>query len=372
MDSLLHGLGGAFALSAAIDLLLACAFVTWAARRRPPAPRLALGAALVVALLALKGVLLLKLGLDRHFGVMHVLWLDAVVVLPLAAGLLGLLAWRGGGAALRTLVVAGLLAAPVGAYASLVEPARLVVERAAVELPAERGGHDAIRVALLSDIQFEQVGEHEREAVALLMAQRPDVILLTGDYHQGSRAGFAQQLPAMRRLFARLRAPGGVYAVEGDSERPGWEAAFAGTGIRTLSNETATTRVRDRALTIGGVELAWWRREGRDFMRRFERRPGVRDVRILVAHRPDPVLRLRRDTRVDLVAAGHTHGGQIQLPLIGPLQTASHVPDDVAAGGLHELAGRTIYVSRGVGVERGQAPRLRFGAPPEISLLTLG
>lgn len=361
-----------FAVSAGIDVLIAWAFVAWAARRRPlPLRRLALGGALVLALLAVKGLVLLKLGVERHFGVMHVLWLDFAVVLPLAALLLGLLAWRHGGAVVRALVVAGLLAAPVGAYASFVEPNRLVVDHATLRLSPERGGTDPIRVALLSDIQFETVGDHEREAVARLMAQRPDVIVLTGDYHQGSRAEFTRQLPAIHRLFARLHAPGGVFAVQGDVEGPqDFRRTFAGTGVRTLFNQVVHTRVGDRTVTIGGVQLAYWRPAARAFARRFEQLPGESDVRILVAHRPAVVYGLTPHTRVDLLAAGHTHGGQVQLPLIGPL-TGSGVPRAVAAGGLHALGGRTLYVSRGVGVERGQAPRLRLGAPPEIPIVTL-
>ena len=122
-----HYTGNAvFALSAGVDVLIAWALVAWAARRRPLLPRLALGGALVLGLLAVKGLLLLKLGVERHFGVLHVLWLDFVVVMPLAAVLLGLLTWRHGGAAVRALVVAGLLAAPVGAVRQLhrAEPSR--------------------------------------------------------------------------------------------------------------------------------------------------------------------------------------------------------------------------------------------------------
>ena len=94
-------------------------------------------------------------------------------------------------------------------------------------------------------------------------------------------------------------------------------------------------------------------------------------MRLLLVHHPDPVLRDAPDTRIDLIVAGHTHGGQIQVPFIGPIRTASAVPRDIAAGGLHTFDGRRIYLSRGVGVERGAAPKVRFGAPPEISLLTL-
>jgi predicted MPP superfamily phosphohydrolase len=72
-----------------------------------------------------------------------------------------------------------------------------------------------------------------------------------------------------------------------------------------------------------------------------------------------------------LLVAGHTHGGQVQIPFFGPPITLSRVPRSVAAGGFHSLDGRAIYVSRGIGNERGWAPRVRFLAPPEVSLLTL-
>ena len=66
-----------------------------------------------------------------------------------------------------------------------------------------------------------------------------------------------------------------------------------------------------------------------------------------------------------------SNGGQVVVPAYGPPITLSRVPRDVAAGGLHDLGGRRIYVSRGIGMERIQAPRLRLFCPPEISVLTL-
>jgi GH43 family beta-xylosidase len=103
---------------------------------------------------------------------------------------------------------------------------------------------------------------------------------------------------------------------------------------------------------------------------RLESEPGD-DIRILLSHRPDVVLGLRRDSRIDLVVAGHTHGGQIVVPGFGPPMTLSNVPRAVAAGGLHRINENAVYVSRGVGCERRQAPRVRFLCPPEVSLIAL-
>ena len=88
-------------------------------------------------------------------------------------------------------------------------------------------------------------------------------------------------------------------------------------------------------------------------------------------HYPVPVLSLTPGTTIDLILSGHTHGGQVALPRLGPLVTASDVPRVVAAGGLHVVDGHPIYVSTGVGLERGQAPQLRFGVPPSVALITI-
>jgi len=106
------------------------------------------------------------------------------------------------------------------------------------------------------------------------------------------------------------------------------------------------------------------------FVRKFEALPGD-DLRLLVAHYPDQIEHLSANSRVDLLVAGHTHGGQVQIPFLGPPITLTSVPREVAAGGYHVMNGRAIYVSRGIGCERGLAPRLRFNCAPEVSLLTL-
>ena len=361
-----------FALSCAVDAVVVLAALTWALRGERVWRRLAGALTTVAVVLAAKGLVMIAAGLTLPFGVLHALWLDLVIVAPLGGAYVLAAGRRRAPRSLAAVAGAALLLAPIGVYASFVEPERLVTERASLRLPPERAGRAAVRVGVLADLQFERLGAHEREAVEEVMRRRPDAILLAGDYHQGRRSLLDRELPEIRALLRRLRAPGGVYAVQGDVESVA-EArrVTAGTGVKLLVNASARATVRDRRLTVAGLELSYRSAPARAASARLERARGGADVRILLAHRPDAVLGLSPRTRVDLTVAGHTHGGQLQLPLVGPLMIGSRVPRSAGAGGLHELAGRALYVSRGIGVERNQAPRLRLGAPPEVSLITL-
>jgi predicted MPP superfamily phosphohydrolase len=93
-------------------------------------------------------------------------------------------------------------------------------------------------------------------------------------------------------------------------------------------------------------------------------------VRMALVHQPEHVTRLG-PAGFDLVIAGHTHGGQIVLPGIGPLVTLSPLPDAIDAGGLHRHSGTQLVVSRGIGCEAGFAPPLRLFCSPEVTLVTV-
>lgn len=355
-----------FAGSAAIDVALAL----WVALRRGRGRHIGRQGGLALALWIAKLWLLVQVGMDPFLGYLHVLWLDLVLALP-AFGLA--LAATGRGRRHRAAGLAGLALALLGVWGSFLEPNRLLLERASVPLSAARAGDGPITVGVLADLQFSRVGAHEREAVDRLMGTAPDVIVLPGDVHQDTDEVLREELPAIRELLGRLRAPGGVWLVAGDHEDQA-EARLitAGTRVRVLDDEVVTVPVRERRLTIGGIGLRYRSAGPRAVVSRLERAPGGTDVRLLLAHRPDAAFLLPPRPRTDLVVAGHTHGGQIALPFVGPLEAFTDVPLSVAAGGLHDLGdARRIYVSRGVGMERGQAPRVRLNVPPEISLLTL-
>jgi predicted MPP superfamily phosphohydrolase len=332
----------------------------------------------VAAIFVCKLPLWFTMGLN-FFGIIHLAYLDLVVLLPIV-GLALLLAGRSRGARppirrvsrpVRTLAWLSLLPLPIGMYATFVEPFRLQLETTSAPLAPEREGAAPIRIGVLADIQTSRVTDYERSAVERMMALAPDVIIMPGDLFQARDRSFEQQVPALRDLLSRLSAPGGVYFVIGNVDSPTCiERLCEGTSVRLLVNEIIHASVRDRQLTIAGLDLRR-SREATRTVRELESLEGDDDVRLLIAHYPDRVFELSPDSRVDLMIAGHTHGGQVQIPSWGPLITLSGVPRRVAAGGLHILDGRRIYVSRGIGCERSQAPRIRLFCPPEISLVTM-
>jgi predicted MPP superfamily phosphohydrolase len=321
-------------------------------------------------------VIPLVVGQMRFFGIVHLAYLGATIAVPLVG--LAVAARVATGPLPAPWALAGLvllLPAPVGWYATHVEPYRLTVDRRTVPVDPARAGDDPVTIGVLADLQTNHVGDHERAAVDRLLAEEPDLILVAGDLFQGTRGMFAEQEDELRTLLARLHAPHGVYFVRGDVDHYDFaDRAFAGTDVVILDDEAVDVAVGDRLLRIGGNRL-WYGTPEAVALRRHlaEVADGADDgtLRILLAHRPDAVLDLDRDSRIDLTVAGHTHGGQVVLPGIGPLITMSDVPRAVSRGGLHQIDGNTIYVSNGVGLERAQAPQVRLFSRPSIGILEL-
>lgn len=330
--------------------------------------------ALIASVAAAKGVVLLALG-QGGFAVIHVLWIELFWVLPILGTGVHLAHLRGLASTGRQRLLATLAWAPVPIliWSTWIEPFDLRLETARIPVADERAGVDPVRIAVIADLQASSVGDHERAAMDLVMTQAPDLILLPGDLVQVHRSRFDRVAPEFRKLLAVLEAPLGVYAVVGNVDRADQLLSlFEGTRVQLLYNETVELEHGDRRITLTGVQLNAFGSTAQAALRRLERGPGSQDLRILLTHTPDVALQLPPDARTDLVVAGHTHGGQVVVPGFGPPLTLSRVPRAVARGGLHELDGRRVYVSRGVGCERARAPRIRFLAPPEISLLTLG
>lgn len=270
------------------------------------------------------------------------------------------------GAALVWLAAAGLLA--IYAEAFHLEPYRLEATHHDVRAP---GLPRPLRIAVAADLQADRIGPFEERALHETVAGRPDLILLPGDYLQiyGPRR-MTEETGRLQRVLRDLPmdAPLGAFAVDGDCEGFHWAGLFEGTAVRPLANATAD--IPQANLFLAGLDLEASRDLGGRVLASLLRRAPEGRFVVVVGHAPEFALSPPA-ARAGLCVAGHTHGGQVQLPWLGPLVTFSAVPRAIAAGGLHDLGGRAVYISRGIGLERGMAPRLRFRCRPEVGLLTL-
>ncbi|MBN1249445.1 MAG: metallophosphoesterase [Anaerolineae bacterium] len=222
---------------------------------------------------------------------------------------------------------------------------------------------EPVRVVVLADIQTDRPGRYEARVLWEAMAQAPDLILLAGDYiHLGRRSGsYEEEMAALRDLLvaADLQAPLGIYAIAGNVDRPGlWTEIFAGLPVMTTEE---TTRYDLGPLVLTSLSMA-------DAFGTSVALPPEERYHIVLGHSPNFSL---APVGGDLLVAGHTHGGQVQLPFLGPLLTLSVVPRGWASGVTEIGWDRWLVVSRGIGMERGAAPRVRFLCRPELVIVDL-
>jgi predicted MPP superfamily phosphohydrolase len=212
----------------------------------------------------------------------------------------------------------------------------------------------------LSDLHGDTLGWNERTVLEVVAKERPDLIVLTGD--TSDRGSFATYAP----FLSKLHAPLGVYTVQGNWEhwRPAEDEArtFAAAGIELLINDARQARAEDDVWVVGIDDLA---SGSPNIEHAFRNVPSGAFV-IALTHSPalfDDIA----GPRVRLAFAGHTHGGQVRFPLLGPLWLPPGSGDYVQ--GLYSLRGSERYVSRGVGTS---ILPIRFLCRPEIVLMDVG
>lgn len=221
-----------------------------------------------------------------------------------------------------------------------------------------------LRIALASDFHVTTVGGYETGVIKAIMAEKPDLILLAGDYLAPYEAkAIWRESKAFHTLLQNegVTARLGVFAVEGDVEYGfrDWPEMFAGLGIKTF-------RKRDTVELDEQTELTGF--NVRESGQQATVKPDAK-FHIVLVHHPDLVL--CNTVSADLLVAGHCHGGQVQVPLIGPLITLSKIPRKWAGGGLFEVRrGTFLAETRGVGLEHaGNPPELRFLCRPDICII---
>jgi predicted MPP superfamily phosphohydrolase len=258
---------------------------------------------------------------------------------------------------IATGVAAGLFVGEA-AYGSLYERHRLGVTLADVPCAGLPPALDGLRIGLITDTHHSAFTSLPfiEQAVSLLRAETPDMVVLGGDYvtHHDRR-----YVPDAALPFARIRPPHGVFGVLGNHDDGlNVPRVLRRAGVVVLND--ARTRVSVRGETIDLVGVNYWTRTLAD-VRRVAR--GRAPFTIMLAHDPRR-LREAAALGIPLVLSGHTHGGQISLPLVGPI-AAQKYP---VAEGVGRERDTALFVSRGVGTVLVPC---RIDCPPEVAVVTL-
>jgi predicted MPP superfamily phosphohydrolase len=269
-------------------------------------------------------------------------------------------------------------------YAVAVEPRfRLDVTRYRVSPPNWPANRPPLRIAVVADIHACDPWmplERIEEVVDVTNGLKPDLTVLLGDFMPGLRRFRTEVVPPAEwgRLLRALKAPLGVHAILGNHDW--WTDVDAARGalrnndIPVMENDVALIRpdgAPEFWLAGLGDQLAHygWHHEFRgedDLPGTLARIPEDGRPVVLLAHEPDIFVDV--PDRVSLTLCGHTHGGQVNLPLIGRPVVPSRFGDRYAYGHIVEN-GRNLVVSGGLGCSRFP---VRFGVPPEVVLVEVG
>ena len=252
-------------------------------------------------------------------------------------------------------------------YAREVEPRRLEVVRLGLKLPRLAEAFDGYRIVQIGDLHLDDWSKPARlhRIAEMANAEDPDLIAVTGDFASYS----ARKLDTERLVGAlrRLRAPDGVLAILGNhdylTDVKLIRRCIREAGLTELLNEVVTLGRGDSELHFAGVDDVMEGRSRLDLVLRDLPRSGAA---VLLAHEPDFADVAAATGRFDLQLSGHSHGGQVRVPLLGRAVLPPF--SQRYTRGLHRVGGMLVYTNRGLGTVHA---RLRFGCRPEITALTL-
>lgn len=270
------------------------------------------------------------------------------------------------------------LVAGLSLWGLVIEPQRLQVSRLSLPLPRLPEELRGLTIGHLSDTHLRGRPDSRRlaeRACAALMAQRPDLVCLSGDL-----ANHAAHMQEGVEILPLLSAPLGVFMVLGnhdcdatmedylagnpscDAAQQAWRQALASTDVILLDNESRALPVRGKYVVIAGIgDLS----AGQDDLPAALAGAPPGDLHLLLCHTPDAV-DLPEATWADLILVGHTHGGQLQVPYFGSIWAPVWRLRERASG-LLRLGHTLLFVNRGV----SSAFPARINCRPQVAILEL-
>ena len=263
-----------------------------------------------------------------------------------------------------------LFLAGVAFWGFLIEPGRLVIHQQTIQIDNWPQQLDGLRVVVLADIHVDDwfITEKKLRTIVERTNQlQPELIVILGDYMSGD--GWVKRRvdpEVFGPVLKDLRAPLGVYSVLGNHD---WwfggmrvRRALEQNGIKVLENESAQVDARGASLWLAGFADLWTRPQ-----RTNDAVAGIPEGQPLIGLTHNPDIFPNVPQRVQLLLAGHTHGGQVRFPIIGPVIESSDYGDRWVRGHVFE-DNHHLFVTTGIGTS---IIPVRFGLPPEIVLLTL-
>lgn len=257
-------------------------------------------------------------------------------------------------------------------YAHEVEPGWIQASLLQLEFPRLPAEFDGYRIIQISDIHADKWMTDERlsEVVRLVNDRRPDLVAITGDFvtaEDFTEVSVDRMAPMLAETLGKLKPRDLAVAVLGNHDH--WtdpelvRRMTRNSGIKELGNAVHTIKRGESRLHIAGVDDVMEDQDRLDLV--LERLPAS-GISILLAHEPDFADTSAATGRFDLQLSGHSHGGQVWLPLLG----APVLPPlgEKYPAGLYEVGGMALYTNRGLGMI---PPRMRFNCRPEITVLTL-
>ena len=243
-------------------------------------------------------------------------------------------------------------------WARLVEPGLVKLTRLTVETEKLAPGERFV-MCLITDTHLDSFGRRERRALKLAREAAPDLILLGGDY-LNDRSERARD--ALASLLQGLESYAPVVAVKGNWDL--WSAYSSAVFARSDVVSLERCAWRKGAIVVRGVPFL---DDKRVHQAAESIDPG--EFNVCLHHSPC-LVEEAAEAGFDLFLCGHTHGGQVRLPFYGALVTLSRHGKKYELG-RHELGAMTAYVSSGLGVEGGPAPRVRFLCRPEVVVVEI-